>query len=165
MQEVARHMLSRLPAMEASDKSFEERLIALCVVTRQALLRHASAAPLILRFFPRHILIGAYERLAEEQPYGVEIGMTVIEAVEKYTYGASLFEAAAQASGTPSMPPVAGERFPALARAVAESRFHEEDMFVETLRMILTGARTRIPASGALKPDSHSQDPAVVPPA
>ncbi|WP_446652266.1 TetR/AcrR family transcriptional regulator [Blastomonas sp.] len=149
LQEVSRIMLVKIPAMAATGDSFEERIIARCVATRQALLRHPNAAPLILRYFPRHLLLAAYERAASEEPYPTEIQMTVMDAIEKYTYGAALFEASARARNISPMPPVDAAKYPSLAQAVADNPYDDDALFVESLRLFLAGVRARI-ADGTL---------------
>lgn len=144
LQEVARIMLVKMPAVSATGQSFEEQIIARCVATRQTLLKHPNAAPLILRYFPRHMLLSAYDRAASEEPYPTAIKMTVIDAVEKYTYGAALFEASARARGIDPMPAVDGEKYPSLAKAVSDNPFDDEQLFVESLRLFLVGVRERI---------------------
>lgn len=149
LQEVARIMLVKMPAVLATGQSFEEQIIARCVATRQTLLKHPNAAPLILRYFPRHMLLAAYNRAASEEPYPTPIQMTVIDAVEKYTYGAALFEASARARGIDPMPPVDGEKYPSLAKAIEDNPFDDEQLFVESLRLFLVGVRERV-ASGTI---------------
>lgn len=144
LQEVARIMLVRMPVIAATGQSFEEQIIARCVATRQTLLQHPNAAPLILRYFPRHMLLAAYDRAASEEPYPTPIQMTVIDAIEKYTYGAALFEASARTRGVEPMPAVDGEKYPSLAQAVADNPFDDEQLFVESLRLFLAGVRERI---------------------
>jgi AcrR family transcriptional regulator len=152
LQEVVRGLLIRMPDTGTTGQTFEERIIARCVATRRNLLEHPNAAPLILRYFPRHMLLAAYNRAAAEEPYPTEIQMTVIDAVEKYTYGAALFEASARARGIAPMPPVDGEKYPKLAQAIADNRFADEELFVESLRMFLTGVRERLKTNSLGKP-------------
>lgn len=144
LQEVARIMLVKMSAVSATGQSFEEQIIGRCVATRQTLLKHPNAAPLILRYFPRHMLLGAYDRAASEEPYPTPIQMTVIDAIEKYTYGAALFEASARARGIDPMPPVDGEKYPSLAKAIEANPFDDEQLFVESLRLFLVGVRQRV---------------------
>ncbi|MCC2601973.1 TetR/AcrR family transcriptional regulator [Sphingopyxis yananensis] len=144
LQEVARIMLLKMPAASATDRSFEEEIIARCVATRQTLLQHPNAAPLILRYFPRHLLLAAYDRAAFEEPYPTPIQMTVIDAIEKYTYGAALFEASARSRGIPPMPRVDDGKYPSLAKAIADNPFNDEQLFVESLRLFLIGVRERV---------------------
>ncbi|MAF63315.1 MAG: TetR family transcriptional regulator [Blastomonas sp.] len=144
LQEVARIMLVKMPPMGSTGDSFEERIIARCVAPRQSLLKHPNAAPLILRFFPRHLLLAAYDRAAAEEPYPTEIQMTVMDAIEKYTYGAALFEASARARNVAPMPPVDPGKYPSLAQAVADNPYDDDALFVESLRLFLAGVRARI---------------------
>lgn len=152
LQEVARIMLVKMPAVRATGQSFEEQIIARCVATRQTLLKHPNAAPLILRYFPRHMLLAAYNRAASEEPYPTPIQMTVIDAVEKYTYGASLFEASARARGIDPMPPVDGAKYPSLAKAIEDNPFDDEQLFVESLRLFLVGVRERVASNSIGQP-------------
>lgn len=149
LQEVARIMLVRMPPVSATAESFEERIIARCVGTRRALLQHPNAAVLILRYFPRHLLLAAYDRAAAEEPYPTEIQMAVIDAIEKYTYGAALFDASARARNIPPMPPIDAAKYPSLARAATDNPFDDEQLFIESLRLFLTGVRARV-ESGSL---------------
>lgn len=144
LQEVARIMLLKMPAASTTNRSFEDEIIARCVATRQTLLQHPNAAPLILRYFPRHLLLAAYDRAAFEEPYPTPIQMTVIDAIEKYTYGAALFEASARSRGIPPMPRVDDEKYPSLAKAIADNPFNDEQLFVESLRLFLIGVRERV---------------------
>lgn len=152
LQEVARLMLVRVPQVPATAESFEERIIARCVATRLAMLQHPNAAPLILRYFPRHLLLAAYDRAASEQPYPTAIQMTVIDAIEKYTYGAALFEASARARNMAPMPAIDAEKYPSLARAVADNPFDDEQLFVESLRLFLAGVRARVASDSIGEP-------------
>ncbi|WP_176473517.1 TetR/AcrR family transcriptional regulator [Sphingopyxis sp. GW247-27LB] len=152
LQEVARIMLARMPTVDGAPPSFEEQIIARCVLTRRTLLKHPNAAPLILRYFPRHLLLAAYERAASEEPYPTTIQLTVIDAIEKYTFGTALFEASARARGVDPMPPVDGAKFPSLAQAIADNPFGDEELFVESLRMFLVGVRQRLATGSVGRP-------------
>lgn len=144
LQEVARLVLTDVPAVEATGSAFEEQIVARCIGTRRLLLCHPNAATLILRYFPRHLLLGAYERVAQEGPYPAAYRMAVIEAVEKYTYGAALFEASARARRTEQMPVIDPVRYPSLAQAVEDNPFDDEQLFTESLRAFLFGIGERI---------------------
>lgn len=137
--EVARLILTDLPDLKTEGASYEERLVALCVSTRRSLLRHPNASVLLLQFFPRHLLLKAYERAASEDPYPAEFHMAVIEGTEKLTFGSALFAAAAQAQGVKSFPPFDVEKYPLVARAVASNPFDDERLFEATIRIFLAG--------------------------
>lgn len=152
LEEVARIMLVKLPTVTPTSESFEERIIARCVATRRSLMQHPNAAPLILRYFPRYLFLAAYDRAASEEPYPTEVQMAVIDATERYTYGTALFEASARARGVDSMPAVDGEKYPHLAKAIADNPFDDEQLFVETLRMFLAGVQARLDTKSVGKP-------------
>ena len=130
-----------------TETAWEERLIELCVLTRRSLLQHPKAAVLLLHFFPRQLLLDAYERAVSENPFPPGLHLLVIEGTEKLTFGSALFEAAARADGVPSMPPADPALFPALTRSIAANPFDEEQLFVETLRIFIDGVRRRAESS------------------
>ncbi|USQ97379.1 TetR/AcrR family transcriptional regulator [Caulobacter sp. RL271] len=144
LEEVARLLLLNLPGMEKTELPYEERIVTLCVSARRSLLRHPNAALLMLQFFPRHLLLSAYNEAAASDPYPPEFHMAVIEGTEKLTFGSALFAAAAQARGIPPMPEADREKLPRLARALDANPFDDEEaLFVETVRIFFTGVAER----------------------
>lgn len=143
LEEVARTLLDEIGRADVAGPSFEERLICRCKAARATLLEYPNAAPLILRFFPRHLLLGAYERTIGAAPYPTWLRMAVIDAVERYTFGAALFEASARARGVRQMPDVDPVLYPSLSRAIADNPFADDELFAESLRLFLAGARQR----------------------
>ncbi len=143
LTEVARFILLDTGYEEGAEGSWEERTIALCIETRRTLLRHPRAAPLILQFFPRHLLLSAYEHAVEGYPGTRELHMAILEGIEKLTFGDALFEAAARAKNVPAMPEIDPEKFPNLAQSVAANRLDDEGVFTEALRMFFAGVRAR----------------------
>ena len=139
---VARSMLLGVRYNWGMPGTWEERTITLCLETRRSLLKHPNAAPLLLQFFPRHLLLGAYEATLRDYPELYDLQMAMLELVEKYTFGASLFEAAAQARGMALMPEVNPESYPRLAKAIAANPFDDDGTFVQALRIIFAGMRT-----------------------
>lgn len=142
LAEVALLLLDPTPFV-LTETDWAERLIELCVLTRRSLLLHPNATSLLLHFFPRHLLVDAYDRAVREDPFPHEMHLAVIEGTEKITFGSALFEAAARADGVPAMHPVDPDLYPALTRSVAANPFDEEQLFIETLRIFLEGARRR----------------------
>lgn len=143
LAEVARLLLLNLPGMKQEDLPYEERIVTLCVSARRSLLRHPNAALLMLEFFPRHLLLEAYDEAVEVDPYPAEFQMAVIEGTEKLTFGSALFAAAAQARGIPPMPNVSATVFPNLAQAIKANPFDEEALFAETVRIFFVGVAER----------------------
>jgi TetR/AcrR family transcriptional regulator, tetracycline repressor protein len=140
---VAFELLKQMGEGAHLDAPWEERIIELSVNTRRVILRHASAAPLLLRFFPRKLMLGAYERTLKDCPYPRQAHTAVLEAVEKLTYGSSLFGAAAATHHIPVMPTFDAERFPLLAAALDAGPKDDEVLFIETLQALLDGFRKR----------------------
>lgn len=146
LAEVARSMLTDVRAAGRGEGDWEERLVRICLETRRTLLRHPQAAPLILEFFPRHLLLDAYDDIVQVYPFAPEIHMVIVEGTEKLTFGSALFEASALARGIPGMPPVDPETHPHLAQSVAANPYEDEQLFIETLRMFLAGAKAHAAA-------------------
>ena len=140
---VAYELLQQMGEGAHPDAPWEERMIELSVNTRRVILRHANAAPLMLRFFPRKLMLGAYESSLKDSPYPLQAQAAVMEAIEKLTYGAALFGAAAAAHHEPAMPQFSATRFPLLAAALDAAPANEEALFIETLRTLLDGFRAR----------------------
>jgi AcrR family transcriptional regulator len=158
LEEVARILLLNLPGLEETDLPYEERVVKLCVSARRSLLNHPNAALLMLQFFPRHLLLEAYDAAAAGDPYPPEFHMAVIEGTEKLTFGSALFAAAAHARGIAPMPPVDPEIFPMLSRALDRNPFEDEEaLFVETLRMFFTGVAERHRRGALGQPVSDSE--------
>jgi len=140
---IARTLLFEVGQGETPGASWEERVVELAVATRRVMLNHAHAGPLMLRFFPRELMLGAYERGLSDCPYPPEHHLAVLEALEKLTYGKALFDAAAKAHDHAAMPPVDAGRYPLLAAALARTSVTDEALFVETLQVLLDGFKFR----------------------
>ena len=150
LTEVARRMMEEIGAeQETWSNDWETRTIELSLATRRVALRHPNAAPLALRFFPRALILPAYERTLIDCPYPPESHAVILEAVEKFTYGTSLFAAAAEAHHVPAMPLVDAERFPRLARALEVGPRDDEAIHVQALKALLAGFRATFGAKKA----------------
>lgn len=141
---VARFILLDTGYDEDAEGTWEERTVELCVETRRALLKHPKAAPLILQFFPRHLLLDSYEHAVAGYPETRSLHMAILEGIEKLTFGDTLFEAAARAKGVPAMPAVDPQRYPHLAKSIEANQLSDEGVFVEALRMFFAGVRVRV---------------------
>ncbi len=147
LAEVARFILLDTGYDEGAEGSWEERTLDLCVETRRALLKHPNAAPLILQFFPRHLLLDAYEHAVEKYPHTRDKHLAILEGIEKLTFGSALFDAASRARGLPSMPAVDPERYPHLAASINANTQDDEGNFVEALKMFFAGIRATMAAA------------------
>ncbi|MBN9478872.1 MAG: TetR/AcrR family transcriptional regulator [Bordetella sp.] len=133
-----------LPELKRSELPFEERMVNLCVAARRAILKHPNAAVLVLQYFPRRLLLQAYEDAAEANPYPPQFHMVILEGTDKLMFGSALFGAAARARGVDAMPAFKPDRFPAVARALRHNPFaDDEKLLEETLRMFFLGAAER----------------------
>lgn len=143
LTQVARLLLQEVGSeQETWSSDWEERIIELSCATRRVMLRHPKAAPLALRFFPRQVMLPAYENSLADCPYPAEVQIVVSEVTEKFTYGSALFAAAADAHHIPAMPLVDPEHFPHLAHAL-EVAPSDEEVFIEALHVLLAGLRSR----------------------
>lgn len=147
LQLVVLELLRQIGETGRTEGGWKERVVALSLATRRVALRHANAAPLMLRFFPRRLMLAAYEHTLGDCPYPVQHHMVVLEAVEKLTYGDALFAAAAESYHTPAMPAFDAERFPALARAIKAGPQDEEAQFLEALSALFDGFDARFGTS------------------
>ena len=152
LAEVARCMLLDIEAPRPDPEHWEDTFVELCVATRRNILKHPHAAPLLLRFFPRNLLLGAYEYWSANCPYPPEVQMLLHEGAEKLCFGSALFEAASRASGVEPMPHFAPRRYPALARALRANPHDEEALFIEVVRAFVAGIRLRVEGSKAPGP-------------
>jgi len=141
LSEVARFVLLDVANVDDPENDWQDRMVSLCVETRRSMLKHPHAAPLLLQFFPRHLLLGAYERAVNMYPEGRALHMTILEAVEKFTFGSTLFAAAAIARRVSPMPQVDPDRYPELARSITANPFDEEGVFIEALRIFFAGVK------------------------
>lgn len=146
LQLVARELLRQIGKSTSPEASWEERIIGLSVATLRVILEHANAAPLMLRFFPRSLMLSAYENSLVDTPYPVEHQMVVVEAIEKLTYGTALFAAAAETYHLPAMPAFDADRYPRLAKALQAGPQDQLAMFEESLRALLDGFKARYSA-------------------
>lgn len=142
LQLVARTLLHEIGEDVPATAGWKEQAIALSIATRRVILRHPNAAPLMLRFFPRRLMLGAYEHTLGLCPYPAEHHAAILEALEKLTYGASLFAAAAEAHHVPAMPDFDEARYPRLARALQIGP-RDEALFRETLELLFDGFAAR----------------------
>lgn len=143
LAEVARSLLGEVGhEQEHWSTDWETRMVELSCATRRVALRHPNAAPLSLRFFPRRLMLPAYEAGLRDCPYPLSAHMIVHEVIEKFTYGSSLFAAAAETHHIPAMPEVDPAHFPRLAEAL-ELAPSDEEIFKQGLKVLLAGLRTQ----------------------
>tara|TARA_R110000772_G_scaffold239349_1_gene351418 strand:- start:7659 stop:8330 length:672 start_codon:yes stop_codon:yes gene_type:complete len=141
LAQVARQLLIESSFSDDSTESWEDRTVELCVQTRRSLLRHPNAAPLILRFFPRHVLLEEYEKAVRQYPDTREQHLAILEGIEKLTFGSALFQASAKVRNLEPMPEIDQMKYPNLAESIAANPYDDEAMFVQALRIFFSGVR------------------------
>jgi TetR/AcrR family tetracycline transcriptional repressor len=141
LAEVALMLLRDIDPPKIDESDWEKTLVRLCKSARRSILRHPNAAPLLLQFFPRRILLGAYDFWISMCPYPPETHMAIIEGTEKLTYASALFEAAARSYGIKPMPDFDMEQHPHLSKAVQANPYDDEEMFEEAVSAFLRGFR------------------------
>src|ERR1051325_4560676 len=130
---------TRLPD-PAACASWVDWFVGISLAFRRAVLSHRSAAPILLQFMPRALLVRNYEVgvqvLAElGVPPGRRIG--VIDGLDTLTLGASL--AAAAKSPAPGPP-----------QGIAGNRLTAEELFADSVRSFLAGAVPDVPLDSPL---------------
>ena len=134
---------TRLPDEEVVP-NWIEWFVALSLNFREVVLRHRNAAPVLLEFMPRDVLIRTYDNSAR---FLAELGVppaaqvVILDGLDKLTLGASITEAAKD-------PADAGQVFahvdprsePTLATAVRASGLTPDEVFAESIRSFLRGA-------------------------
>src|SRR4051794_21937890 len=133
---------------EESAGGWIEWFVALSLAFREAVLRHRNAAPILLRFMPRDVLIRTFDnsaRLLALIGIPPERRVLILDGMDRLTLGAAISEAAKgpQESGR-IFPNVDPETEPTLADAIGANELSAEELFAETIRCFLRGAAPEI---------------------
>jgi TetR/AcrR family tetracycline transcriptional repressor len=146
---VARLVVLETPVPpEPTPDNWQEWMVEMCLGFRRAILAHPNAAPLLLRYFPRHFMLSSYERASRvlhQVGVPLELHVLIIEGVDKLTLGSGLYGATRRAAGEPEFPTVDPDRDPMLARALEANAWDEEAAFAETVRSFLRGVMKATP--------------------
>lgn len=164
LSEVARLLLTDYPLPPLRRGiDWREAIVDVSLASWRSILRHPRAAPLLLSFFPRHLLINAYEhwaRLLTLNGLPTAWHLRVLEGAERLTFGSALFAAASRSREVPPFPSYDTQRHPHLTNAIRANPFDQEGTFVEALRSFLRG----IPDGAAQnETDLPPGDPAAFP--
>lgn len=139
MAEVARVMMLDTH-VDHPDRALDwkEMLLELQVASRRAMLKHPNAAPLLLQFLPRNLMLEHYDRYIGRIGASAELHMTIIEGLEKLTFGSVLFSAMMASRKGTKAPEVDPRRLPNLSAALDANPFDDEEIFRETVRRYLS---------------------------
>ena len=144
---------TRLPE-PATCASWVDWFVGISLAFRRAVLSHRNAAPVLLQFMPRDLLVRNYEIgvqvLAQlGVPPGQRIG--VIDGLDTLTLGASLAAAAkSPAQAGQVFPSADPDTAPMLAQEIAGNRRTAEELFADSVRSFLAGAVPDVPRDAPL---------------
>jgi len=139
---------SRVPEPEACP-TWVDWFVGISLSFRQAVLSHRNAAPVLLEFMPRDVLIWNYElgaRILAAIGVPTEARIGVIDGLDTLTLGASLAEAAkGPARAGQVFANVDADAEPMLAEALAANTRTAEELFADSIRSFLRGAIPEVP--------------------
>ena len=120
-----------------------EFFVTLSMNLRRSILKHRNAAPILLQYLPRDLLIGTYEdtaRFLEDSGVPTHLHVQILDGMERLTLGAVLTEAMRKPSTKNTIfPNVDPESQPLLTRALAENEKTSRQLFEEMIRSFLHG--------------------------
>lgn len=160
---VARAIVAKTPLpRKPSQNDWAEWFTQLAMNFRTSVLRHRNAAPILLRFMPRDLLVEMYEQAAiylGECGVPVDLHIQILDGLEKVSLGAAI----AEAMRPPSRARVRfdhdePERFPALAAAGAANQLNPKQIFEHTVRSYLLGAAHFGAVDTGAEPDAPASD-------
>jgi TetR/AcrR family transcriptional regulator, tetracycline repressor protein len=144
MSEIARHIAGAgtIPK-RTPGPDWPEYFVTLSLNLRRSILRHSNAAPILLRYLPRDVLLGPYEetaRFLEASGVPTKYHALILNGMERMTLGVVLTEAT-RPSGNRSniFPGVDPGTQIALAAANSANPFTPRQLFEETIRGFLYG--------------------------
>jgi AcrR family transcriptional regulator len=139
---------SRVPAPDAC-RTWVDWFVGISLSFRRAVLSHRNAAPILLEFMPRDVLIWNYElgvQILAAVGVPVEARIGVIDGLDTLTLGASLAEAArSPARAGQVFANVDADAEPMLADALAANTRTAEQLFADSIRSFLRGAVPGVP--------------------
>src|SRR5690349_8385729 len=128
---------SRVPAPDSS-LTWVDWFVGISLAFRRAVLNHRNAAPILLEFMPRDVLVWNYElgvQILAEIGVPAQDQILVIEGLDTLTLGATLVEAAKSPSGAGRVfANVAADAEPTLAEALAVNTRSAEQLFADSIR-------------------------------
>ncbi|BBX03617.1 TetR family transcriptional regulator [Mycolicibacterium moriokaense] len=148
---VARHIAG--PAVATSGLSpgpdWPEHFVVLASNFRKSILRYPKAAPLLLHYPPRDLVLGGYEgaiNFLRDSGVPDELHIRIIDGMETLAVGAVLIEAIDAAQNrSRSFRGVDPARAPMLADAVEACRLGPDELFEAKVRGFLRGVVRQIP--------------------
>ncbi|MGW5383106.1 TetR/AcrR family transcriptional regulator [Nocardia sp. NPDC003963] len=146
MAEVAREIMRQttIPS-DPVDGAWIEWFVQLSLNYRNAILRHANAALILVELLPRDVLTGTYERCARilaECGVDPALHVIILDGLEKLSFATTLSSLANKTGGGAEVfPNVDAERHPVLSRALVANPWSQDELFEVTIRSFLSGVR------------------------
>lgn len=139
MAAITRSIL-REPVIVKADPSadWKAAMTELALSARNTLLRHPNAVPLLLEFYPRHVMLSTYDYWTQHYEVEPELKMVVLEGLEKLTFGSVMVGAISRTKGLNPIPEFDHAKLPALGSAVEANTRSEEELFVEAVSRFLS---------------------------
>lgn len=120
-----------------------EFFVRLALNLRRSILRHRNAAPILLQYLPRDLLVGTYEETAHflaDSGVPAHLHVRILDGTERIALGAALTEAMRPPSTRTSIVVHVDARSqPALSRALSENTLTSKQLFEEMVRSFLYG--------------------------
>ncbi len=142
LRQVAKLLLGKnepLPPIKTVT-SWKQVLIDVCRSSWRSVLRHPNAAPLVLQFFPKHVLVYTYEYwtgLLASGGIPASQHLWILEGSSRLTFGSALFAAASRSRGLAPFPDFDQGKFPNLHAAIRANTYNDEETFLKTLTAFL----------------------------
>jgi len=120
-----------------------EYFVDLALNFRQSILRHRNAAPILLQYLPREILVNGYEDAAgflTDSGVPVHLHLRILDGVEMLSVGAVLIEAVREPRRYAAVFPGVDARLqPHLSAALAANEMTVKALYAERIRSFLHG--------------------------
>ncbi|GAB3273908.1 TetR/AcrR family transcriptional regulator [Kineosporia babensis] len=151
MRGIARAIVlqARLPRLEQAP-TWIEWFVQVSLSFRASVLNHRNAAPILLQFMPREVLVRTYDASAQmlaELGVPADQQVLILDGVDRLTLAAAITEAVRDPDGSNQPFANAGpETEPTLSAAVKANQLSSEELFAETIRSFLRGAAPYVPA-------------------
>jgi TetR/AcrR family transcriptional regulator, tetracycline repressor protein len=144
----------RMPPVEA----WREWHLQMSVNRYKSIMGHHRAASLLLSFRPRHVVLPVYERSAKIMSFaGVpeRLQVTVMDALEKLTFGSAILDAAAIEENVATFPDFDREKYPYVSTAINEGYTHGDYTFAQTIWMLLRGFPDELSGDVPMEPNQE----------
>jgi AcrR family transcriptional regulator len=144
LAEVARAIVLETPYPKyRADPDWVPWMVELCVNFRRAILRHPNAAPVLLEFLPRDVMLSRYEKSARKLRRAMvpeELHVVILDGCEKLALGSGLADAVhGQGRGRDAFRELDPQDHEVLNKALDVLSLTSEELFKAEVRNFLDG--------------------------